>query len=50
MELYSAGDGNVNDYFMNNDKVIITDVDTRAQILKPFQQHLSFYIYQYNFH
>ena len=25
-----SGDGNVNDYFINNDKVIITDVDTRA--------------------
>ena len=28
----AAGDGNVNDYFTNNDKVIITDVDTRAVV------------------
>ena len=28
----AAGDGNVNDYFINNDKVIITDVDTRAVV------------------
>ena len=28
----AAGDGNVNDYFINNNKVIITDVDTRAVV------------------
>ena len=27
-----AGDGNVNDYFIKNDKVIITDIDTRAVV------------------
>ena len=27
-----AGDGNINDYFLNNNKVIITDVDTRAVV------------------
>jgi carbamoyl-phosphate synthase small subunit len=27
-----AGDGNINDYFIKNEKVIITDVDTRAVV------------------